>query len=248
MSEISKAMDRSREERRVTRQARSAEPRRVVSASSTPFRLRHEDAEQYLALASEISLALPDEESRTILFGSAAAGEGTSTVAREFAVTLAGHGDVETLLIDANLRRPSAHDAFRIERDPGLSEHILGDAPLVDCLRPTEVPRLSVLPAGRPVIAPPRVASDARTKDLFLALRSRFRFVVVDAPPFLAFPEGVQLSRYCDGAVVVIRAGHTRRQLSQRAVELLEDVGSTVLGTVLNRRRFYIPRFVYERI
>jgi capsular exopolysaccharide synthesis family protein len=247
MSEISKAMDRSRRDRGVAADAPSAEPRRVVTAS-TPFRLRHSDTEQYLSLASEISLALPDQESRVILFGSATAGEGTSTVARELAITLAGHGDAETLLIDANLRRPSVQDAFRVQRDPGLSEHILGGAALVDCLRRTDVPRLSVLTAGRPVIAPPRVASDARMKDLLPALRGRFRFVVMDAPPLLAFPEGVQLARLCDGSVVVIRAGHTRRQLPQRAVGLLEEAGAKVLGTVLNRRRFYVPRFVYERI
>ena len=55
------------------------------------------------------------------------------------------------------------------------------------------------------------------------------------------------MAQLCDGSVIVIRAGYTRRQLPQRTVELLDEAGVKVLGAVLNRRRFYIPRFVYER-
>lgn len=247
MSEISKAMDRSRREAGQAREARSGQPRRVVAVSPA-IGLAHDDSEQYLSLASEISLALPEEASKVLLFASAVSGEGVSTVAREFAMTLAARGDAETLLLDANMRQPSVHDALRVERDPGLSEHILGDAPLVDCLRPTAIPRLSVIPAGRPVVAPLRVASDPRMKEALSALRGRFHYVVIDAPPLLAFSEGIQLARFCDGAVVVIRAGHTRRQLPGRAVDLLREAGVMVLGTVLNRRRYYIPKFIYERI
>ena len=245
MSEISKAMDRSK---RDARGAAGVETRRPVVAALPQFPIGLEEAEQYLSLASEISLGFPDGGSRAVLFASAVAEEGTSTIAREFAMTLAVHGNTETLLVDANLRRPSVHATLRLSRDPGLSEHVLGDAALVDCLRPSGMPRLSVIPAGRPVIAPARVMSDARMKDLLSAARARFGYVVIDGPPFTVSPEGIQLGRLCDGVVLVIRAGHTRRQLLRRALELLDEAGATVLGTVLNRRRYYIPQFIYDRI
>jgi protein-tyrosine kinase len=71
---------------------------------------------------------------------------------------------------------------------------------------------------------------------------------VIDAPPILTYPEAVQISRHCDGVAVVVRSGHTRRQLPARALDLLDEAGANMLGTVLNRRRFYIPRFVYDRM
>lgn len=248
MSEISKAMERSRREQgRSDRSAGGPEPGRVVTPALPP-RLTHSEAEEYLALASEVALALPDMATRVLLFASATTGEGTSTVAREFAATLAERGDAQTLLIDANLRRPSMHDAFRVKRDPGLTDYIVGGAELEDCLYDSGTPRLTIMPAGRPVIAPPRVAADEAIGTLMSELRGRFQFVVIDAPPILAFSEAIQLSGHADGVAVVVRAGHTRRQLAARALDLLDEAGARTLGTVLNRRRFYIPRFVYDRM
>ncbi len=248
MSEISKAMDRARREQgRDGWSAGMSEPGRIVSPSR-PLRFSAGEAEQYMALASDVALALPNLETRVLLFASAVSGEGTSTVAREFASTVAERGESSTLLIDANLRRPSVHEVFRVRRDPGLTDHILGGADLEDCLRDSGTPRLSILPSGRPVIAPPRVAGDERIGTLLSGFRGRFRFVVIDAPPILAYSESIQLSGHCDGVVVVVRAGHTRRQLPARALDLLDEAGASTLGTVLNRRRFYIPQFVYDRI
>ncbi len=249
MSEISKAMEKARRERQ-----RRGEPvpdailpERLVSPA-LPVELPLEDVEQYHSLASEISLALPSADCRVLMFVSAVTREGTSTVAREFAATLATRVETETLLVDANLRRPSVDGAFRVERDPGLSDYVLGGAPSKECLRVTRIPRLTVLPVGRPVAAPPRLAGDPRLDVLLNELRPDFEYIVVDAPPILAFSEGVQISRRADGVVIVIRSGHTRRQLHEKALEILADAGARVLGTVLNRRRYYIPRFLYERL
>jgi Mrp family chromosome partitioning ATPase len=169
-------------------------------------------------------------------------------VARELASVLAGRQEAETLLVDANLRNPTLHEVFRTTRDPGLSDHILGDVPLSECIRETGELRLALLPAGRPVIAPPRVFADSRVRGMLAELRKRFEFIAVDAAPLLSSPEGALVSQLADCVVLVIRYGHTRRQLPERALQVLGDAGATVLGTVLNRRRFYIPRFVYERL
>ncbi len=247
MSEISKAMERARRELGEESAGPASESGAVVSPARTG-RLTHYEAEQYLSLASEVGLALPERKTRVIMFASAVSEEGTSTVAREFAMTLADRGESPTLLIDANLRHPTVHETFRARRDPGLTDHIVGGAALDDCLVKSQTPRLTLMPCGRPVIAPPRVVGDPKVAGLLQAVRGRFGFVVLDAPPLLSFSEGVQLSTVCDGVVLVIRAGHTRRQLVVRALELLEEAGATTLGSVLNRRRFYIPRFVYDRI
>jgi protein-tyrosine kinase len=247
MGEISKAMDRSRREQGKGGDERLAPaPPRVITAAAQ--QIPAPDVEEYLSLAAEVSLAFPEARSRVVMFASAIAGEGTSTVAREFATVLAGRQEAETLLIDANLRTPALHEVFRTTRDPGLSDHILGDVPLSECLRETGEIRLKLLPAGRPVIAPPRVFADSRIRGMLSELRKQFAFIAVDAAPLLGSPEGAQVSQLADCVVLVVRFGYTRRQLPKRAIEVLGDADAKVLGTVLNRRRFYIPRFVYERL
>lgn len=206
------------------------------------------DAEQYHTLAAEIRNALPNIGSRVVMFAGSVPGEGASLIAREFAQTLASEGEVATVLVDLNLREPSAAALFRVPRDPGFVDLILSEQPLAQCLRATETPRLSVLPAGRPVASPGRVLADPRVEQAIAELRRRFGFVVIDMSPIVPFSEGAQLSRLADGVVLVVRSGRTKRELVQRALELLSDAGATVLGTVLNRRRFYVPRFIYERL
>ncbi|MBM3307185.1 MAG: CpsD/CapB family tyrosine-protein kinase [Candidatus Eisenbacteria bacterium] len=206
------------------------------------------DAEQYHTLAAEIRIALPTIDSKVVMFTGSVQGEGASLVAREFAQTLAAESEVTTVLVDLNFRAPSAAEAFRVPRDPGFVDFVLSELPLSQCLRSTDTPRLSVLPAGRPVASPARVLADPRVELAVAELRRRFGFVVIDMAPIVPFSEGVQFSRAVDGVVLVVRSGNTKRELVQRAMELLGDAGARVLGTVLNRRRFYVPRFIYERL
>ncbi len=77
------------------------------------------DVEAYQALGSDIYLGLPESSSRVVMFASAEPGAGTSTVAREFASTLALNGEVSTLLVDANLRKPVVHERLQRPEDAG---------------------------------------------------------------------------------------------------------------------------------
>ena len=222
--------------------ARRVPPRTI--APQTP----ESCVEAYQTLASEDYLALPDPRSRVIMVTSAVDGEGTSTVSREFAETLALTNEVDTLLVDANLRKPSHHRTFRAQEAPGLTDVVLGGVTADDGIQTTSVPHLSLITAGRRVVAPPRVFADPTLPDLIGSIRRRFQMTVIDMPPVLSFSEGVQLSRHVDGVLLVIRAGRTKRQLIELAAAQLEDAGANVVGAVLNRRRFHIPRMIYERL
>lgn len=249
MSKITDAMDRSRQEQErptVAQDARAGSVPVVFGASRTG--LPASDVEAYQALGSDVYLGLPDLSSRVVMLASAEAGAGTSTVAREFASTLALNGEVTTLLVDANLRKPSVHDFFGVQRTPGVSDHVLADAPLSGCLRESGVPNLTLLPAGRPAVAPPRILTDPRVAGMLSELRDRFDLIVIDSAPLVPFAEGVQLSQKVDGVVMVIRSAATRQASAQRVLGLLDDAGAHVLGSVLTGRRFYIPRFIYDRL
>jgi len=257
-SKISKAMDRSRREKerepgvsgdeRTTSTVPEAQPPCATSPRRDTVPIPAGDMEEYQTLASEILLALPEIESRVVMFTSAQVGTGTSTVAREFAWTIAERSEFRTLLVDGDLRTPDQHRALGVERVPGLTDHVLGGAPLGSCLHNLSGSRLSVLPAGREAVAPPRVFSDERIAGLIEELRDEYEYIVFDVPPVLSYSEGLTLSRAVDGGLIVVRSGGTKRALVERAIGLLEDAGATVLGAVLNRRKFYIPQFIYDRL
>jgi len=249
MSKITDAMDRSRREQErpeIGEDATSGSMPVVIGASRVG--LPASDVEAYQALGSDIYLGLPDLSSRAVMIASVEASAGTSTVAREFASTLALNGEVKTLLIDANLRKPVIHGAFGVQRTPGISDHILANAPLDGCLRNSGVPNLTILPAGRPAVAPPRILADPRIDGMLSELRGRFDLIVIDSAPLVPFAEGVQLSQKVDGVVLVIRSATTRQASAQRVLALLDDAGTKVLGSVLNGRRLYIPKFIYDRL
>ncbi len=257
-SKISKAMDRSKRERdgesrpQANKRAAPATPEVQTPRIASPLRpalpIRPGDSEEYQTLASEIFLALPESESRVVMFTSAQVGTGTSTVAREFAWTIAERSELRTLLVDGDLRAPDQHRAFGLARSPGLTDHVVGGEPLGSCLHNLSGSRLSVLPAGREAVAPPRIFSDERIKGLIEELRDEYEYVVFDVPSVLSYSEGLTLSRSVDGVLIVIRSGGTKRALVERSMGLLEDAGATVLGAVLNRRKFHIPQFIYDRL
>ncbi len=270
MSKISKAMDKAEREnergsvdapRDATRGGFAAGEADVDAGSGEAVSARRtlpprtagpitppESSEEYNALASEIYLALPDVRSRVIMVTGAVDGEGASTISREFAETLALTNEIDTLLVDANLRNPGHHKVFRTQPDPGLTDAVLGGVALERCVQRTQVPHLSLMAAGRRVVAPPRVFTDPAMEDMIGLLRRSFPFTVIDMPPVLSFSEGLQLSGRVDGVLLVIRAGRTKRQLVELAADQLRSAGANILGTVLNRRRFYIPRMIYDRL
>ncbi len=79
-------------------------------------------------------------------------------------------------------------------------------------------------------------------------MRGQFDLTMLDLPPVNAFPEGLALMPWVDGVLLVVRAGHTRREVVQHAKEQIQLHGGKILGVVLNRRRYMIPNFLYRRL
>jgi receptor protein-tyrosine kinase len=82
----------------------------------------------------------------------------------------------------------------------------------------------------------------------FAELRKEFDFVIVDAPPMTRYADAIALGKLCDGVVVVLEAGSTRRKAARSAVQTLGSSRVQVLGAVLNKRTFPIPESIYNRI
>jgi capsular exopolysaccharide synthesis family protein len=175
-------------------------------------------------------------------------GEGASTVARNVAMALSRDHRGRVVLVDANLRAPNQHEVFQTGAADGLADVLSGDVALSAAVR--EVPEfgLAVLPSGRRSDSSSHVMTVSGLRGVVTALQSQFDWVVLDGPPVTTYAEASSLAAVADGAILVLRAERTRSAVAEHAIKVLNEAGVAVLGGVLNRRRYHIPRFIYKRM
>jgi succinoglycan biosynthesis transport protein ExoP len=185
-------------------------------------------------LRNSILLTDFDRRLRSIMVTSAGAAEGKSTIAAHLATAHAQQGR-KTLLIDADLRRPSIHHSFGMQPRSGLSNVLAGEVQWRETLvRHEQVPFLDLLLGG----PPSRRAADqigAGLMDLVDEASKDYDLIVVDSPPFLGFPEPLQMASIVDGVLVVAVSGRTNRRALASTVNSLKRLRTNLLGVVLNR-------------
>jgi capsular exopolysaccharide synthesis family protein len=184
------------------------------------------------------SILLPHAERRprTLLMTSATPREGKSTTAVHLAV-VHSQQKRKTLLIDADLRRPSIYQYLGVSNDKGLSNVVNGEMEWRDALQQNEtLPWLTVLPAGP---ASRRAADGLGTtlKDLFSTATKEYDLIICDAPPLLGFAESLQIAKLVDGVVVVALAGQTERTAVASVLTNLRRLKANVIGLALNEVR-----------
>lgn len=187
--------------------------------------------EQYRRLAAALHHAQADTGIKIVMVASALAGEGKTLTAINLALTLSESYGRKVLLIDADLRRPTIHQAFQLPNVSGLSDGLKAASDRK--LTVAEItPRLSVLPAGRPDSDPMSGLTSGRMSRVLEEASAKFDWVILDTPPVGLITDAHLLAAMTDVAVLVVRAGRTPCALVQRAVESLDR--SRVIGVVLN--------------
>ena len=197
-------------------------------------------ARENMALRLNLENALAERVTRAVMFLSAQAGEGTSTVALQFAQSLA-QSDARVLFVDAHAARPVCY-ADDSQRYGMLDPHVASPS-----LANVMTPNLSAIPVTEEAVRT-GIVSAPTIRSIIDAAVGAFDWVVLDGPPVVESPEAASLAAQVDGVVLVLHAGRVKRPVVTRAVEVLRKSGGRVLGTVLNRRVHEIPGFIYRRI
>jgi len=197
-------------------------------------------------LRNSILLTDFDRRLRSILLTSASPSEGKSTVAAHLAATHAGQGK-RTLLIDGDLRRPSAHRLFQVPNGVGLANVLLQQISWRDAVISMKEPKgLDVLPAGPSTRRASDVIGTGMTELIDEAARE-YDLVVLDAPPLLGFAEPLQMASIVDGVIVVARAGDTSRTALASVITMLARLRANLVGVVLNEvHREVSSRYYYS--
>jgi non-specific protein-tyrosine kinase len=188
-------------------------------------------AEAYRSLAANLQFAYADRQLQTIGITSAAEGEGKSTTVANLAVALAQSGR-RVIVIDADLRRPGQHTLFGVNRDQGLADLLHGDEGQLP-LQDTAATGVQVVASGHPPANPLEALASRRFDQALALARAQADFVLVDTPPAGALADVAVIAPRLEGILLVVSAGHTKRDLARRAREQLERVNANLLGVVL---------------
>lgn len=169
---------------------------------------------------------------KLILVTSALPSEGKTTIVQSMAYSAAGSKRV--LLMDCDLRHPSAMSAFDLKGGPGLTELLAGTAKSEDVLVAGPIPNLKILPAGASTQHPPDVLSSEKLGKLLQTFRDEFDLVLIDAPPANLVVDAAILSRLVDKIVFIVHWRTTPKDIVQRALTSLGQPRQKLAGVVLN--------------
>jgi tyrosine-protein kinase len=205
---------------------------------------KHGDKEVFRLLRAYLRYFNVDRELRTLLIVSAAPGDGKTTVARNLAEAAQETG-TKTLLLEADLRRPTMATHYGVPSTPGLSDLLISRAQPAQAIRRIPlVPRangatseisLDLLVAGHPAPNPAELIESRAMADILSQATELYELVVIDTPPLAAVSDAISLLRKVDGVVVVSELGKNTRDAAAFLRERLADVNAPLLGIVANR-------------
>jgi len=185
---------------------------------------------------------------KTIMFTGTSPKCGTTTTAVSLGTMLAKDAGYKVLLVDTNIRNPGLHSVFNTELNGGICELIGGNGSNTFEFKRVGPAELYCVPCGIISAGSKRHFDSPRFVSFLKLAREKFDFVILDTPPIGNYPDPQTICSKVDGVVMVITAGKTRRQVAQRVKKEVEDAGGTMLGVVINRRKYYIPEWIYKRL
>ena len=206
--------------------------------------------EQVAKLVHNLLLMRNVSDTRFVVVCATGHGEGCSWISSRTAEGLAGQLQGSVCLIDANLRSPSLHQSFGLQREPGFSDALVSFNPIREYARTASGRRddnLWVIPCGSPNADPTTLLTSERLQLCFNQLRSAFDYILIDAPPLSTYTDALTLARFSDGALMVMESDSTRRETARKCKEILMGANVKLLGGVLNKRTFPVPEALYRR-
>jgi capsular exopolysaccharide synthesis family protein len=189
--------------------------------------------EAYRSLRANIRFTKQKTRIRTLAITSALPQEGKTTTTCNLGIVCAQAGS-RTLIVDADLRRPSTHIHFGGERTPGLTDILQDGAAWRDLLSDTGVENLQVIHAGEPVSNPGALLDSREFQGLMEELREAYDYVLFDVPPVLAVADAAAFFRSLDGILLLNRYGRCSVDVVDGARQQIERLGGNLLGAVFN--------------
>lgn len=201
-------------------------------------------AEQYRTIRTNIQFSGADEEIKSLVLTSSGPSEGKSTTATNLATVYAQQG-LNVLLIDGDLRKPTAHYTFRLENHTGLTNVLTRQSSLEKAVQHTEVPNLYVLTSGPIPPNPSELLASKQMGEVLDEMKERFDMIIFDTPPILAVADAQILANQVDASLLIVSSAKTEKDAALKAKDLLTQAKSKLLGAVLNNRKIEEGNYYY---
>ncbi|WP_423920282.1 polysaccharide biosynthesis tyrosine autokinase [Frigoribacterium sp. 2-23] len=205
-------------------------------------------AESFRSLRTNIQFLSARTGPRTFAITSSVPSEGKTTTTANLAIALSDTG-ARTVVVDADMRRPSLARTMGLEGAVGLSDVLIGRVELDDALQIWGDDGLVVLPAGTVPPNPSELLGSPAMQALVVELGERFDVVLIDTPPLLSVTDAAVISQLVSGLLLVVAAGRTTHAQLSRAIDSLGTVGTVAQGVVLTMiRRTREHAYYYEYV
>lgn len=209
-------------------------------------------AEGFRTIRATIALTHKPEKFRLLSITSTIPSEGKSLVASNLAIVHAQTG-LRTLLVDADLRRPSVHKAYQLHSPIGLSAFLTRETDdLNSLIHNTEVPNLDVVCCGAVPTNPSELIGSPRMLDFLEKVKGRYDRIVLDCPPISAVSDPLIISAMSDGVVYVTKFNKIRREHGRKSIQRIQNAGIHILGVVINdidfegKDSYYYSYYYYQ--
>jgi capsular exopolysaccharide synthesis family protein len=190
-------------------------------------------AEAYRVLRANIRFSKKLAGGKVFCVTSGGVGEGKSLSVANLGYVGALLGD-RALIVDADMRRPRQHKIFGVSNRLGLANVLMGECGVDDTIRPTNVPRLDMLPSGKMRTASAGLFDTERMAALLAEVKDKYDFIVFDSPPVMGVSDASILSSATDAVLLVVQHRAYPRIVSSRAKNIIDNVGGNLIGVILN--------------
>ena len=197
-------------------------------------------------IKARLNTQYPDKAIKSIMFTGTSRGSGCSRTAVSFAMSLAKAFSHRVLLIDVNLKNPGVHKFFDGPETFALFDVFLNNHSIVD--KKTRERLFVITCNGDYTEDVDGFLGSDRFEKFLEKMHERFDYIILDGPPVISNPEIRYIGSKVDGIILMLESGKTRRHVAEKAKQEIERAGGQFLGVVLNRRKYYIPKWIYRRL
>jgi succinoglycan biosynthesis transport protein ExoP len=190
--------------------------------------------EPYRILRQNVHAARQRVAASVLAVVSSGSGEGRSTTAAKLAMAYAAN-EQQTLVIDAALRRPTQHKLFGIDNRIGLSDYLRGEKAFDEIIQDSGTPNLYIVTSGSSPASAIKLFSSPKCAELVETAKEWFDMAIFDCPPILGPDGSMLICGLAEGSIIVAQHRRYPRSMVLRTKEALQNLGTKVLGVVLNK-------------
>ncbi|MCP3951309.1 MAG: CpsD/CapB family tyrosine-protein kinase [Desulfobacterales bacterium] len=205
-------------------------------------------SENYQEIKTKLNIRFPDKSVKTILVTGGDRKNGTSTNAIGLAKIFSRDNQNKVLLIDANMRSPILHKVFNIENKNGLSSLSENGNRKISLLNQVGNSSLYIVPVGKMIPVTMELFESSSFDTFLTKMKNDFDYIIIDSPPVNGCAETLMIAKMADGIILVLESEKSRQHVATKAKQLIDESGVLFIGVIINRRKYYIPKWIYKRL